>query len=42
MFGNFDSEARMSLNALIQSFKDTVADPEKHMGRLNKEDKVSS
>ena len=35
------SEARMSLSALVQSFKDTITDPEKHMGRLSKDDRVS-
>ena len=34
-------EARMSLKALVQSFKDTITDPEKHMGKLNKDDRVS-
>ena len=35
-------EAKAELKALVQLFKDTLADPEKHMGRLNKEDKVFS
>ena len=35
-------EAKAELKALVQLFKDTLADPEKHMGRLNKEDKVLS
>ena len=48
IFGSFDInvsmflEAKAELKALVQLFKDTLADPEKHMGRLNKEDKVLS
>ena len=30
----------MSLSALVQSFKDTIADPERHMGKLSKDDRV--
>jgi len=35
------AEARMSLSALVQSFKDTITDPEKHMGRLSKDDRIT-
>jgi len=31
----------MSLSALVQSFKDTITDPEKHMGRLSKDDRIT-
>eukprot|EP00795_Rhopilema_esculentum_P010942 gene10942-19776_t len=35
------AEARAGLKSLIQSFKDTIADPEKHMGRLSKDDRIT-
>eukprot|EP00794_Sanderia_malayensis_P015964 gene15964-17570_t len=35
------SEARQDLKKLVQSFKEIVSDPEKHMGKLSKDDRVT-
>lgn len=35
------TEAKQSLQALIQDVRDIIADPEKVQGKLNKEDKVN-
>ena len=34
------AEAQIALRQLITSTKETIADPEKHMGRFTKEDRV--
>ncbi len=36
------TEAKQSLQALIQDVRDIIADPEKVQGKLNKEDKVNN